>query len=354
MYNIIDLFSGVGGLSYGFSMEGFNILIANELDRSIAESYKKNHSNTLMINEDITQLDLNEVFGDIKNIKNKIVIGGPPCQGFSQKGSRLGLDDERNYLFRYFFSVVKYLMPEYFLMENVPNMLTAENGYFKNEIIRLFSSIGYSIDTGILNSYDFGVPQERKRAFVLGKKGKTVLELPKPTNKKISVWDAISDLAFLSSGEGENIQEYVLDTESEYQENMRVNSNLLYNHVATRHSEIAIERMKLIPPEGGREYLPNEHITKSIFSGTWCRMKKNEPSVTITTRFDTPSSGKFTHPYLNRAITVREAARIQSFPDSFIFYGSKSSQMKQVGNAVPPLLAKAIAKKIKIDILSNN
>lgn len=354
MYKIVDLFSGVGGLSYGFIQEGFEIEIANEIDKDIAYSYIINHPNVKMINEDISKLNIEEVFGNLKNTKKMIVLGGPPCQGFSQKGSRLGLDDERNYLFKYFFEVVKYLEPEYFVMENVPNMLTAENGFFKNEIIKLFNQIGYSLDMDVLNSYDFGVPQQRRRAIILGKRGTEVLKLPSGIKNKVNVWDAIGDLAFLESGEGEDKQQYLIEPNSEYQRKLRGESNVLYNHVATKHSQLAIERLKLIPPESGKENLPEEHKTKSIFSGTWCRMEKNKPSVTITTRFDTPSSGKFSHPYLNRAITVREAARLQSFPDSFVFYGNKTSQMKQVGNAVPPFLSKAIAKVIKQDIKNNN
>lgn len=132
--------------------------------------------------------------------------------------------------------------------------------------------------------------------------------------------------------------------------NKKKNSDYLYNHVATKHSDLALKKLKLIPPNMGKEVLPPEHRTKSIYSGTWSRMLKDDVSVTITTRFDTPSSGRFTHPFLDRAITVREAARIQSFPDSFIFYGNKGSQMKQVGNAVPPLLAKAIADVIMADM----
>ena len=350
MYKVIDLFSGIGGLSLGFRLEGFEISVANEIDTTIAESYKKNHPKTYVINEDITKLDISSIFKNFHNSNNTIVIGGPPCQGFSQKGSRLGLNDTRNYLFKYFFNVVEYVKPQYFVMENVPNMLTSCNGYFKNEIIKLFNDIGYSIDYGILNSYDYGVPQERKRAFILGKKGHIKLNLPKPIDTKVSAWDAISDLSYLESGEGEFLQDYKMNSKSSYQKLMRCNSKILYNHVVTKHSEIALERLKLIPPEHGREVLPPEHRTGSIFSGTWSRIIKSKPSVTITTRFDTPSSGRFSHPYLNRAITVREAARLQSFPDDIIFYGNKSSQMKQVGNAVPPLLAKEIAKQIKKDI----
>jgi len=350
MYKVIDLFSGIGGLSLGFRLEGFEISIANEIDSSIADSYKKNHPETHVINEDITKLDISSVFKDFHNSNNTIVIGGPPCQGFSQKGSRLGLDDTRNYLFKYFFNVVEYIQPQYFVMENVPNMLTACDGYFKNEIVNMFNKIGYSIDYGILNSYDYGVPQERRRAFILGKKGDVKLNLPKPIDTKVSAWDAISDLAYLASGEGEFLQDYKITPSSNYQKLMRCNSKNIYNHIVTKHSELAIERLKLIPPEQGREVLPPEHRTGSIFSGTWSRIIKSKPSVTITTRFDTPSSGRFSHPYLNRAITVREAARLQSFPDNIIFYGNKSSQMKQVGNAVPPLLAQAIAKQIRKDI----
>lgn len=348
---VIDLFSGVGGLSLGFRMEGFEISLANEIDKEIAESYTKNHPETKMINEDITKLNIEDVFKEYKN-KVDVVIGGPPCQGFSQKGKRKSINDDRNFLFIYFYNVVKVLKPKYFVMENVPNLLTTENGYFKKEIIDLFEKIGYKITADVLIASDYGVPQNRKRAFIIGKLGKHKIELPNPLNINNTIWDAISDLAYLESGEGEFKQNYKLKPESEYQKLLREGSKYLYNHVATKHSEIAIERLMMIPPNKGREMLPKEHLTKSIFSGTWSRMIKDEVAVTITTRFDTPSSGKFTHPYLNRAITVREAARIQSFPDNFVFYGTKGSQMKQVGNAVPPLLSRQIALAIKNDIIS--
>ena len=145
-------------------------------------------------------------------------------------------------------------------------------------------------------------------------------------------------------------QEYLMAAETDYQKQMRKKSSQLFNHCATAHSADAIKKLKLIPPEKGKEFLPKKMLTKSIYSGTWSRIEKDKVSVTITTRFDTPSSGRFSHPFLNRAITVREAARLQSFPDSFVFYGNKSSQMKQVGNAVPPLLAKAIAQAIYNDM----
>lgn len=343
------MFSGVGGLSLGFEMAGFSVALANEYDPSIAEAYIKNRTNPNMIIEDITKLPIELTFAPYAG-KIDVVVGGPPCQGFSQKGQRKSINDERNYLFQYFFKVVEFIKPTYFLMENVPNILTSENGYFKDEIYALFGSLGYSIDSAVLNAADYGVPQNRRRAFILGKQGAFCLPLPASINQSISIWDAISDLAFLKSGEGQEEQEYIYNAQSEYQKMLRNGSNVLFNHIATQHSELALERLGLIPPNKGREVLPPEHLTKSIYSGTWSRMCKDKISVTITTRFDTPSSGKFTHPYLDRAITVREAARIQSFPDTFRFWGNKSSQMKQVGNAVPPILAKAIAANIIYDI----
>lgn len=346
---MIDLFAGVGGLSLGFEMAGFDVVLANEHDKSIAESYKHNHPNTKMILANIQDLPIEDTFSKYRG-KVDVVIGGPPCQGFSQKGQRKTINDERNFLFKYFVKVVEFLSPTYFVMENVPNLLTAENGYFKNEIIELFGAKGYTLVTDTLNAADYGVPQNRRRAVIIGKLGGSPLNMPIRQREKVTIWDAISDLAYHNSGEGSDFEDYQTEPQSEYQKHLRRGSDKLYNHKSTAHSALAIERLNMIPPNSGKESLPEEHLTKSIYSGTWTRMRKDEISVTITTRFDTPSSGKFTHPFLHRAITVREAARIQSFPDTFRFIGTKGSQMKQVGNAVPPLLAKSIAAVIMNDI----
>lgn len=350
---VIDLFAGVGGLSLGFEQKGFNVVLANEYDASIAEAYQANHPKTKMIVGDITTLDLEKTFGAYKG-KISVIIGGPPCQGFSQKGQRKTIHDKRNFLFKYYVDVVSLVKPKYFVMENVPNLLTSEKGFFKKEIEELFNSIGYSLNSGVLNASDYGVPQSRRRAVIIGKLNSTAPQLPIPLPDTTTIWDAISDLSYLDSGEGAEEQPYAKPAQSEYQKMLRGDSTILYNHVATKHSSLTLERLSLIPPNSGKEVLPKEHLTKSIYSGTWTRMRKDEVSVTITTRFDTPSSGKFTHPYLNRAITVREAARIQSFPDSFKFIGNKGSQMKQVGNAVPPLLASAIAETIMKDITKDS
>lgn len=346
---VIDLFAGVGGLSLGFEMAGCEIAIANEYDPSIADAYVRNRPGVNMIVADITELPIEETFGPHAGTID-IVIGGPPCQGFSQKGQRKSINDPRNFLFRYYYHVVKRVKPRYFVIENVPNLLTTENGYFKDEIVELFNGIGYAVSCGVLCAADFGVPQDRHRTCIIGKLGESAVSLPVSRGGRTTIWDAISDLSYLESGEGSEVQEYRYAPQSSYQAMLRAGSDVLYNHVATRHSKITLERLRMIPPERGKEMLPEEHHTKSIYSGTWCRMKKNGIAKTITTRYDTPSSGEFTHPYLNRAITTREAARIQSFPDTFRFYGTKSSQMKQVGNAVPPLLGKAIAEQIMRDM----
>ena len=347
---VIDLFAGVGGLSLGFEMAGFEVVLANEYDPSIAAAYKANRPGVKMLVEDIAKLPVEKTFAAYEG-KVDVVIGGPPCQGFSQKGKRKSIADPRNFMFKYYFEVVEKVRPRYFVIENVPNLLTTENGYFKDEIVNLFNGIGYAVSCGVLCAADFGVPQDRRRTCIMGKLGAAEpMALPRPNGARTTVWDAIGDLAYLESGEGNEIQAYARDPQSGYQQMMRAGSSELCNHVATRHSDTVLERLRMIPPECGREMLPDEHRTKSIYSGTWCRMKRDSVAKTITTRYDTPSSGEFTHPCLDRAITTREAARLQSFPDSFHFYGSKSSQMKQVGNAVPPLLGKAIAERILDDM----
>ena len=365
---VIDLFAGVGGLSLGFEKKGFDVVLANEYDASIATSYIANHKNTKMIVGDITSLDLEDTFGKLAGTID-VVIGGPPCQGFSQKGQRKTIHDERNFLFKYYVSVVELVKPKYFVMENVERASSSEAykkarkifkeaGYGLTEKVLDASFCGvpqkrkrfFSLEYGVLNASDYGVPQNRRRAVIIGKLDGDAPKLPVPKRNNVTIWDAISDLAYLESGEGSEEQEYKYPAESDYEKMLRKDSSKLFNHIATKHSPLALERLALIPPNAGREVLPEEHLTKSIYSGTWTRMKKDEISVTITTRFDTPSSGKFTHPFLNRAITVREAARIQSFPDNFHFVGNKGSQMKQVGNAVPPLLAAAIAEVIMNDI----
>lgn len=342
--NVADLFAGVGGLSQGFLQAGFNISLAIEFDSSIANAYKLNHKSTDVYNEDICQINFQKLHFVHPHID--VVIGGPPCQGFSQKGKRLKLDDPRNFLFQRFVDFVREFKPKYFVLENVPNIITTAEGFFKNQIVSAFENLGYSVSCGVLCALDFGIPQDRKRAVFIGVLDGIPINLPSPTGRKCNIVDAIYDLPFLSSGEGTEIASYDKAPFSEYQKLLRGKETILHNHVATNHSKAALAKLALIPKGKGKEVLPKELLTKSIYSGTWCRLLEDGYAPTITTRFDTPSSGRFTHPILDRCLTIREAARIQSFPDSFVFYGNRTSQMKQVGNAVPPLLAFEIAKVI--------
>lgn len=343
---VIDLFAGVGGLSLGFSREGFDIVYANEYDKSIAKSFKMNHPSTDVDDRDITEIDIEKTFSKYKN-QIAVVMGGPPCQGYSQKGKRFGLQDHRNFMFQKFVKVVEVVQPEFFLLENVPNILTAEKGYFKKEIIDMFSGLGYDVKATVLKAEQFGIPQTRRRAVFLGRKKTLDFDIPTGTSERVTVLEAISDLPKMKSGEGVENTEYTQAAITPYQKSMRMNSSRLINHVATKHSKIALERLSYIGVNGSKEDLPDRHRTKSIHSGTWSRLKPDGYARTITTRFDTPSSGQFTLPYQDRCITVREAARLQSFPDDFIFYGTKTNQMLQVGNSVPPKLAQALARAIK-------
>lgn len=375
--NGIDIFSGAGGMAEGFKKAGFSFQIANEIDSEISNTYEKNHCNTIMINKDIKYIceDIEQCVAEklcidkkkvhIKNVD--IVIGGPPCQGFSMAGARIRsknstLDDERNYLFRYYFQILQKFEPSFFVFENVKGLTNIQNGSIYNIIKKLFNDESnfskgkYYLYSKILNAEDFGVPQKRERLIIIGTKYKNInfdyyIKLAKEQMSLEdadrfslkTVRDAISDLSFLNSNEGAFSQKYIINPQTEYQRKRR-NSNLLYNHKSTNHSKLALDRIKKIKPGDNFTNL-NENI-KSIHSGSYGRLEWELPSPTITTRFDTPSAGRVIHPDLHRALTPREAARIQSFDDSYIFYGNKTSIGKQIGNAVPPLLAETIGRAI--------
>lgn len=350
VYRILDLFSGAGGFSKGFdSVNGFKSVVATDFNQAALDTYKLNFKDAVTICGDITEKKIKDNIVEIsKEKKVNMIIGGPPCQGFSNKGKKLGLSDPRNFLFLEYLDVVSRLQPEVFVIENVKAMLSAVDGYFIDQISNRIKELGYNIDYGILKASNFGVPQNRERAIIIASKDKHI-KLPIPeTGEKVTVRDAISDLNYLKSGEGKAVDNYKMSAETEYQRIMRQNSSgKLYNHVATNHSKAALEKLEMIPPEKGKEYLPKELWGKQKFKTTWGRLVWDSQSPTIDTRFDTPSNGTNSHPVLNRAITPREAARLQSFPDDFVFIGKKTYITKQIGNAVPPLMAKAIANSIK-------
>lgn len=348
-FRVLDLFCGAGGLSWGLHKNrSFKTMVALDFDEAAANTFKKNMPETEVVVGDITDDAIKKkIISLAKENGVNMIVGGPPCQGYSMKGKKLGLADPRNFLFREYLNIVKELEPEVFVIENVKGLLISSNGWFRDEIIHSIEELGYHVEYGILNAADFGVPQSRERAIFICSKA-NIITLPKASGaKRTTVRDAISDLAYLNSGEGEFEQDYRDEAETDYQRLMRKGSKRLYNHKASNHKDVAIEKLKLIPPEQGKEFLPDDMLGKQKFKTTWGRLKWDEVSPTIDTRFDASSNGTNNHPFLHRAITPREAARIQSFDDKFVFYGSKVYVRKQVGNAVPPLLAKAIADRIE-------
>ena len=344
---ILDLFCGAGGFSYGMHRNPhFKTVVALDFNDKAANTFKMNMPDTEVITGDITDADTkNTIIQKSIDKKVNMIIGGPPCQGFSMKGKKLGLNDPRNYLFLEYLRIVEAISPEVFIIENVKSLLSTAGGWFKDEILSYVRKLGYEVDYGILNAKNFGVPQGRERAIFICSKKKGVY-LPVGNDKIVTVRDAISDLAYLNSGEGAFELEYTTEAVTDYQREMRKGSSKLYNHKASNHSEVAISKLKMIPPEKGKEYLPDDLLGKQKFNTTWGRLTWDAVSPTIDTRFDTPSNGTNSHPVLHRAITPREAARLQSFDDRFVFYGSKFYIRNQIGNAVPPLMAEAIANAI--------
>ncbi|AUJ49699.1 MULTISPECIES: DNA cytosine methyltransferase [Brachyspira] len=344
----IDLFSGCGGLSKGFIDIGYNVVLGVDWEESALKTFKLNHSKSEVMKLDLFNYDnISKIAEFIRN-KNMIldvIIGGPPCQGFSLTGTR-NFDDPRNKLYLSFFETVKYFNPKAFVIENVSGMATLYNGDIKKEIIRRFTSLGYNVNSSILCAADYGVPQIRKRLFFVGIQSKYgVFEFPEPILSKdqyITCSDAISDLPSRENELGEEIDEYTSEPITEYQKKMRANCNILYNHVATKHTQMVKDIISMVPDGGNYKDLPIGVGENRKFNEAWTRYNSKKPSKTI----DTGHRNHFHYKY-NRVPTVRENARLQSFPDNFIFLGTKTQQNRQVGNAVPPLLGYYIGMQIK-------
>lgn len=358
--NAIDLFSGCGGLSLGFMKAGYTIKKAVEFDPPIANTYKLNHPEVEMIVDDIRNIDTTGIF---KNGDADIIIGGPPCQGFSMAGARIRhgfIDDPRNYLFKHYFNVVKEVRPRVFVMENVKGMQTMQKGKIFEEILSIFSDpvamegTPYQLFHRIIKAVDFGIPQKRERLIIIGTTISNVLfdDLWEETKRdiqkeypgyfdQVTVWDAIGNLPAVSrDGTVENPSPV-----TNYQRYLSCNNSEITNHKQSNHSAKVIERMSKIG--NGQNYTELQEKINSIHSGSYGRLCWNEAAPTITTRFDTPAGGRFTHPAENRTLSPREAARIQSFPDDFVFYGAKREISRQIGNAVPPKISYFLARFIE-------
>ena len=272
-FYILDLFCGAGGFSAGLDqLKNFQTVVGCDFNKYAIKTFRQNFPKAIGIYGDILNPKIKKKIIKIsKETGVNMIIGGPPCQGFSLKGKKLGFGDPRNFLFLEYLSIVKEIKPEVFIIENVKNILYAENGYFKDQIVKNFSSLGYIINYGVLNAKDFGVPQNRERAIIIGSLSKSI-NLPISKQQHIvTVRDAISDLAYLFSGEGEFESEYKNKPNSKYQQKLR--GKKLYNHIATQHSSLTIKKLSLIPPEGDKTSLPKKYHGKQKFSTTWSRLQ---------------------------------------------------------------------------------
>ena len=341
-FNAIDLFCGAGGLSYGFESAGFNILLGIDSDAKALEVFEKNHKNAKSICGDITEINYAQIKEKIGEKKIDVIIGGPPCQGMSLSGPRK-FNDPRNKLYLSYIRLVDEIRPQAFVIENVPGLVSLFGGQIKDSIIEKFTEMGYKVKYQILCASDYGVPQNRKRVVFVGTQGESEFVYPEKKHQQVTCKMALSDLPPLENELGKEISMYETDPDNDYQRLMRKRSKLVHNHVAAAHSEKVKKIISMVPDGCNYKSLPEEYRNSRNFHVAWTRFASDKPAPTI----DTGHRHHFHYKY-NRVPTVRECARLQSFPDDFVFLGNKTQQFRQVGNAVPPLLAQAIAKQVKV------
>jgi len=380
---LVDLFAGAGGLSCGLEMAGFRPVLANELVPTYAETYRYNHPETDLIIGDVRQvcaMNIRERLG-VEKGEIDLLAGGPPCQGFSINAPIRSLDDERNHLFKEYIRIARELLPKAILIENVPGIISMGKGTVVAQIYNELEGLGYSIKHRILFAGHYGVPQMRFRTIFLAVRGaELTVEFPEPSydakavanftgakelcinalplfghelKPQTSVWDAISDLPAIESGSKHGKIKYASSKpQSPYQETLRNGSDYVYNHSCNNLGHINIERLKYIPQGGSWRDIPLELLPaglkrarRSDHTKRYGRLHPDGLCSTVLTKCD-PHWGSFFHPVQDRVISVREAARIQSFPDHYHFTGSVTQQYEQVGNAVPPLMAQEIGKTI--------
>lgn len=384
-YNYIDLFSGAGGFSSGFKEAGFKLLASIELNNVYNKTHQLNFPDSISINGDIVEIspaDFSKQTGVNKGDID-VIIGSPPCQTFSSIGipkiKSLGKgdieSDPRNYLFKHYFDYVKFFEPEIFVLENVPTMKTRYKGKLFQRILELIKELGYEPNAEILNSVEYGVPQTRKRLIIVGVRNSKVFSFPKPThcyNEKIvsqmdmfqltnenkelktanTVFDALNDLPEIYDGcRLKELQYSKNDNLTDYQKLVRNENGLVDNNICRMSNDRA--KKVFIHMEQGQKYmdLPKEvrqilPFREDIFHDRLKRLNLSKPSWTVLAHIGMDGY-MYIHPTENRTLSVREAARIQSFKDSFVFTGNMREQYIQVGNAVPPLLAKKIAESVK-------
>ncbi len=344
----VDLFAGCGGFSLGLKKAGFKVIAANELNLSASKTYEFNFPETKMFTSDIKDLNFIQIKELIGDKPLDLLTAGPPCQGFSMAGKR-NHDDPRNQLFLHIVRAINELKPRVFVMENVKGLMSIDGGRAFSNIINEFKATDYHVNFKVLNASDFGVPQTRERVFIVGSKNPIPPEelFPKRKRIQVTIREAISDLAFL--GINDRGLKYRIPPRSSYQKMMRRKSKELFNHETPNHSRKIQERFSSVPiGKNGSDALKKVGTNKH----TYYKLNPKKPSRTMTTLPE-----DFIHYSKNRIPTVREMARLQSFPDDFVFLGPRTTggarrkvevpQYTQVGNAVPPLLAEAIGKALK-------
>lgn len=349
----VDLFSGAGGLSKGFLDAGYDVVLGVDYDDAALKTFEKNHGNSRAMKLDLFKRESIEEIVSFLNEKGieqlDVLIGGPPCQGFSIAGPR-DMNDERNRLYLAMVELADRLKPRAILLENVPGMIQTNNGIGAERVKSDFATIGYNMEAQLLYAPNYGIPQIRKRVFFVGLKDNNSFSFPQGLigeEEYVTCEEAICDLPSLQkeSGEiiyGEEIQDYISSPMNEYQEMMRANSQHVYNHIGSIPIEKTRNMISLVPEGKNYKALPDEYRKMYKYHEALTRYHSKKPSLTINTGHRSHFHYKW-----NRIPTVRESARLQSFPDDFIFYGNKSEQYRQVGNAVPPILGYVIAIKLK-------
>jgi DNA (cytosine-5)-methyltransferase 1 len=340
----VDLFAGAGGMSTGASWSGVRVAYAVELETTAAETYRINHPHTILIDQDIRNVTA-DAMPNLNRSEPLVVFGGPPCQGFSTSNQKSrDSKNPKNWLFLQYTRLVEELAPDWIVFENVIGLAETEKGSFLVAIIESFKKIGYKISSFTLNAAEYGVPQRRRRLFIIGsREGKTVQPPPSIINKPITVNDAIGDLPPLSNGASFEELPYSKLAHTEYADTMRKGRQTCGSHLVTKNADHVIKRYAHIPPGGNWENIPEELMhnyadRSRCHTGIYYRLKADAPSIVVGNF----RKNMLIHPHQDRGLSVREAARLQSFPDDYTFAGSIGFQQQQVGNAVPPLLAKVI------------
>lgn len=356
---VIDLFCGAGGLSEGFRQAGFHVLAGNDIEVSAGKTYEATHSEARFLSGPIQSISASDMMDAAGLVPGEldVLIGGPPCQAYSVYNHQRGVHDERANLFREYLRLVEGLRPKWVVMENVTGITSIANGTLVDTIKGEFAHLGYRVEHSILKAEEYGVPQERRRIFFIGTKTDANICFPEQTHGPdlqpfITIWDAISDLPSVDNGEDPGIVNYASSPGGWFQFYSRGNSMNVHNHTAPNLASINLERIRHIPQGGSWRDIPFDLLPagmkrakRSDHTKRYGRMSLEGLSCTILTKCDI-HWGAYIHPIQNRAITVREAARIQSFPDWFVFLGSKTDQYVQVGNAVPPLLGRSVAESL--------